>query len=138
MSRPNNRSQLMDRLGAVQANTVWAWCGVNDTEKKVYFSIWTDNSLTHRGEKAYVIQEPDWGIDDRGTRSPARNDQDSKLHLVFAAGYEPHGYFIVAKNPKAHPREIAETRTSFVVKLEMDRLADGTVVGMLRERIEIR
>jgi len=46
MARPENRSQLMERLGAVQTNTVWSWCGVNETDRKVYFSVWTDNSYS--------------------------------------------------------------------------------------------
>lgn len=47
MSRPKNRLQLMNRLGAEQLNNVWSWCAVNEAEKKVYFSIWTDNIHTH-------------------------------------------------------------------------------------------
>ena len=42
MARPENRLQLMERLGAKQANTVWAWCGVDDNKRRVYFSLWTD------------------------------------------------------------------------------------------------
>jgi len=44
MSRPANRMQLMDYLGAVQSNRVWSWCAVNEGEKRVNFSIWTDKS----------------------------------------------------------------------------------------------
>lgn len=139
MSRPQNRSQLMDRLGAVQLNTVWSWCGVNESEKKVYFSIWTDNTYTHNGEKGYIIQEPDWGVsDETGNKSAARNDQDAKFALVFDHGYEPHGYFIVAKDRTAHPREIADTRTSFVVRLQLETLQDGSIVGIPRDRVEVR
>jgi hypothetical protein len=29
----------MDYLGAKQKNFVWSWCGVNDEERKVYFSV---------------------------------------------------------------------------------------------------
>ena len=139
MSRPKNHSQLMERLGASQLNTVWSWCGVNEAERKVYFSIWTDNVHTYNGEKGYLIQGPGWGIsDEMGKRSAARNVQDAKFALVFEQGYEPYGYFIVAKNPTAHPREIAETRTSFVVRLELHRLSDGSIIGIPRSRIEIR
>ena len=139
MSRPQNRSQLMDRLGAVQLNTVWSWCGVNESERKVYFSIWTDNSYTLNGEKGYIIQEPDWGVsDETGNKSAARNDQDAKFSLVFDKGYEPYGYFIVAKDRTAHPREIADTRTSFVVRLQLETLQDGSIVGIPRDRVEVR
>lgn len=139
MSRPQNRAQLMDRLGAVQLNTVWSWCGVNASERKVYFSIWTDNIYTHNGEKGYIIQEPDWGVsDETGNKSAARNDQDAKFALVFDQGYEPYGYFIVAKDRTAHPREIADTRTSFVVRLQLETLQDGSIVGIPRDRVEVR
>ncbi|MET4678113.1 hypothetical protein ACVKN3_003671 [Luteibacter sp. PvP120] len=66
MSRPENRSQLMESLGAVRLNTVWSWCPVNEHERKVYFSIWVDNSFTHAGDKGYILQEPDWGVDGKG------------------------------------------------------------------------
>ena len=128
----------MDRLGAIQLNTVWSWCGVNESEKKVYFSIWTDNNHVHNGENGYIIQEPEWGINETGSKSAARNDQDAKFALVFDNGYEPYGYFIVAKDRNAHPREIAETRTSFVVKLQLHRLDDGSIVGIPQERVEVR
>lgn len=53
MGRPDNRLQLMDRLGAKQANTVWAWCGVDESNRKVYFSLWTD--LMHKDETGKAI-----------------------------------------------------------------------------------
>lgn len=139
MTRPENRSQLMDRLGASQLNTVWSWCAVNEAEKKVYFSIWTDSVQTHNGEKCYVIQEPFWGVNDEtGNKSAARNDQDAKLALVFEHGYNAYGYFIVAKDRAADPREIAETRTSFVVRLQLHRLTDRSIIAKILERIEVR
>lgn len=138
MTRPANRSELMDRLGAVQLNVMWSWCAVNEPEKKVYFSIWTDNLLKRDGKNSYIIQEPDWGIDEvSGRASPARNDQDAKLSLVFEQAYEPYGYFIEAKDRTAHPREIAATLTSFIMQLEMARLDDGSVIGTPTRRIEI-
>lgn len=138
MGRPENRLQLMERLGAVQTNTVWSWCGVNEEARKVYFSIWTDNTHSYNGTKAYIIQEPDWGINEFGHRSPARNDQDAKLSLVFDQGYEPWGYFIEVRDPRAHPREIANTLTSFVMLLELAKLDDGSIVGTPIKRVEVR
>jgi hypothetical protein len=138
MSRPENRLQLMERLGAVQFNNRLAWCGVNEAEKKVYFSIWTDSVHTHNGEKGYIIQEPDWGINDgTGNKDAPRNDQDAKLSLVLEHGYEPYGYFIVAKDRTTYPREIAETRTSFVFRLRLDTLEDGSIFGVPNGRIEV-
>lgn len=139
MSRPENRLQLMEHFGASQFNDRLAWCGVNDAEKKVYFSVWTDNTYTRNGSKGYLIQEPDWGIsDETGNKSAARNDHDTKLSLVFEQGYEPYGYFIVAKDRAAHPRDIAETRTSFVVRLQLEVLPDGSVFGFPTSHIEVR
>jgi len=138
MARPQNRSQLMERLGAVQTNTVWSWCGVNEAERKVYFSIWTDNGYPSSGAKSYIVQEPYWGINEKGSKSPARNDQDEKLELVFSQGYEPWGYFIEAKDPSVHPREIGNTHTSYVMRLRLERLQDGTVIGTLVQRVEVR
>lgn len=139
MSRPKNRLQLMDRLGAVQLNNVWSWCAVNEVEKKVYFSIWTDNAHTHNGQKGYLIQraagDPDGEVT---TRSAARDDRNAKFALVFEQGYEAYGYFIVAKDRFAQPREILETRTSFVMKLRLEHLADGSVWAVALERLEIR
>jgi hypothetical protein len=42
MAKPANRSQLSSYFGAKQRNAVWGWCAANDSEKKAYFSIWTD------------------------------------------------------------------------------------------------
>ena len=128
----------MDRVGAVQLNTVWSWCGVNEERRQVYFSIWTDALLKDAGPRTYRIQGPDWGMSEQGRRSASRNDQDAKLALVFEQGYEAWGYFIEAKDPTAHPREIANTATSFVVRLSIARLNDGTVTGQVLERVEIR
>lgn len=138
MSRPENRSQMMDRLGAIQVNTVWSWCAVNEKDRKVYFSIWTDSVHKVNGINHYVIQSPEWGgTESGGRRSAARSDQDAKLSLVFEQGYEPYGYFIEAKNPKAEPREIANTLTSFVMRLKLSRREDGAVIATSLQRIEI-
>lgn len=137
MARPANRSQLMKYLGAKQRNTVWSWCGVNDEERKVYFSIWLDTAKKRDGSRlSYIIQKPDWGIGD--TVFPARKDHDEKLSLVFEMGYEPYGYFIEAKDRNARPRQIEDTKTSFIVSLDLERLQDGTVLGYVKNRIEIR
>jgi hypothetical protein len=129
---------MMKRLGAAQLNTVWSWCAVNDSEKKVYFSLWTDQKVKQDGKSSYVVQESNWGVDEAsGSRSAARNDQDAKLALVFDQGYEPFGYFIQAKDPLARPREIAATLTSFVMHLNLSRLEDGSIVGTLLKRIEL-
>ncbi|MDZ7842615.1 MAG: hypothetical protein U5R46_17590 [Gammaproteobacteria bacterium] len=135
--KAENRSQLMDQLGAVQANTVWSWCAVNDEERKVYFSVWADLVHKHAGENRYTIQEPGWGIDEAGCRSPARNDHDEKLRLVFEQGYEPYGYFIEAQDPTAHPRQIAGIRTSFVMRLRLVRADGGSIYGVPLERVEL-
>jgi len=129
----------MARLGAVQVNTVWSWCAVNESRRRVYFSIWTDKACDYQGRRAYVMQEPDWGMDDvSGRKSPARNDQDAKFSLVFDGGYEPYGYFIVAKDPSEHPRQIAETRTTFVMKLELHTAESGEILGIPIERVDVR
>ena len=138
MSRPENRSQLMDRLGAIQLNTVWSWCGVNEDKRRVYFSIWADNLIKDAAPRTYKIQEPDWGVSENGGKSAARNDQDAKLALVFENGFEAWGYFIEAKDRTAHPREIASTATSFVVRLTLSKRIDGTIAGQIIERVEIR
>lgn len=138
MSRPENRMQLMDYLGATQINRVWSWCAVNEDEKRVYFSIWTDNRLREDGAKVYAIQEPDWGVLENEKKSPARNDHDYKLSLVLDQGYEAWGYFIEAKDKYAQPREIANTATSFVVRLVLSRRADGVIAGEVVDRVEIR
>jgi hypothetical protein len=125
----------MERLGAVQANVHWSWCAVNEKKRKVYFSIWTYHVFTHNGSKGYIIQEPDTHT---GSKSAARNDQDRKFALVFEQGYEPWGYFIVARDRTVIPHEIEETRTSFVVRLELTKLPDGTIFCKIVERVEIR
>lgn len=128
----------MDRLGAVQLNTVWSWCAVNEKTRRVYFSIWTDSLLKGVGPRTYRIQGPDWGLSEQGRKSAARNDQDAKLALVIDRGYEAWGYFIEAKDPNAQPREIENTATSFVVRLAISVRDDRTVTGQVLERVEIR
>ena len=138
MSRPQNRSQLMKYLGAVQKNTVWAWCGVNHEERKVYFSIWTHHSVKHsEGRSTYILQEPHWGMK-TGNASAARKDQDEKFRLVFELGYESFGYFNEAKDKNAQPAEIEHTKTSFIVGLEIERLSNGAIIGHITQRIDIR
>jgi len=131
---------MMEYLGAVQKNTVWSWCAVNDGEKKVYFSLWVDSGAKRDGKNiSYIVQEPDWGADeDTHSLSAARKDQDEKLGLVFDKGYEPWGYCIVAKDRHARPREIEETRTCFVYLLRLERLPDGTILAHPISRLNLR
>jgi hypothetical protein len=140
MSRLENRSQLMAYLGATQRNAVWSWCAVDEENKKVYLSVWTDTSKKRDGKRvSYLIQEPYWGIDENtSARSPARNDHDEKLSMIFDEGYEAYGYFIEAKDTTADPREIESTKTSFIFELELERLDDGSIIGYPLRRIEIR
>lgn len=105
---PENRSQLMEYLAAVQRNTVWSWCAVNEDEKKVYFSIWEDTRQKRSGDRkaSYLIQEPYWGVGSgTGAKSAARKDHDEKLSKAFDQGYEPYGYIVVAKDVNANTRE---------------------------------
>jgi len=139
MPRPQNRSQLMDYLGAKQRNVVWSWCAVNEEERKVYLSIWLDTAKKRDGHRlSYIVQEPDWGVDDAGALSAARRDHDEKLALVFDDGYEPFGYFIEAKDRNARPRQIEDTRTGFIFSLELERQSDGSILAYPKTRIEIR
>ena len=123
MPRLENRTQLMDYLGAKQRNTVWSWCAVNDEEKKVYFSVWVDTHKKRDGvHSSYVIQEPHWGIDEEtGSASAARKDHDEKLALVFDKGYEAYGYFIEAKDRHAQPRQIESTHTGFIFSFRLEK-----------------
>ncbi len=141
MTRPQNRSQLLKYFGAKQKNAMWSWCGINEEEKSVYFSVWTDslNQFGDKDQNYYTIQGPDWGVNEEtGAFSPARKDQDEKLDKVLNEGYEAFAYFIEPKNKNAHPREIGATRTSFVFLLELERLPDGAVIGYPVDRIEVR
>lgn len=140
MAKPENRSQLMEYLGAKQKNTVWSWCAVNDEERKVYFSVWMDTRSKRDGTTvSYVIQEPDWGVaQGTGSKSAARKDHDEKLSLVFNEGYEAYGYFIEPKDKNAYPREIESTKTSFIFSFELERQKDGSVLGYPKTRIEAR
>ena len=120
MSRAQNRAQLMELLGATQANTVWSWCGVNEEIRRVYFSVWSDHIYKESGGTRYLMQEPEWGVEE-GRIKPARNDHDEKFRLVFEQGYEPYVYFIDPVDPTTIPRQIAGIRTSFVMKVKVSR-----------------
>jgi hypothetical protein len=138
MARPQNRSQLMNRLGAVAQSTTWSSCAVNAAERKVYFGVWTDDGRPTNIGREYLLQSPDPGADERAADlRAARKDQDEKLELVFRDGYEAYAYFNVARDRLASPREIGKTRTSFVMRLALSRLPDGSVVGAPVERVEI-
>lgn len=139
MAKPENRSQLMTYFGAEQRNTVWSWCAVNEAEKKVYLSVWTDHGKTQPGDnrKSYILQEPHWGEKPDGAFQPARKDHDEKLDKVFESGYEAFGYFVEPKSRNTVPREIKNTRTSFVLRLELKRLNNGIVIGYPLERVEV-
>jgi len=129
----------MKYLGAKQKNPVWAWCAVNDEERKVYLSIWADTAKKRDGMRlSYLIQEPTWGIEDDGSMHSARKDHDEKLALVFEQGYEPYGYVVEAKDRHSRPRQIEKTQTSFIFSIELERLQDGSIIAYRKSRIEIR
>ena len=140
MPKPENRSQLMEYFGAKQKNTVWSWCAINDEQKSIYFSVWTDfrNKLGKKDRDYYIVQEPHWGLNEEsGSLSAARKDHDEKLQKAFEEGYATFGYFVEAKDKTAVPREIAHTKTSFVFSLELERLENGAVIGYPLQRIEV-
>ncbi|HEY3569045.1 MAG TPA: hypothetical protein VGP73_14010 [Thermoanaerobaculia bacterium] len=135
---PRNRTELLERLGAKQRNIVWSWSAVDEAGRKVYFSAWRDLAKKRDGQQiTYIIQEPDWGME-TGTPSPARKEQDENLALAFDHGYETFAYFIDAKDPAATPRQIANTTTSFIKAVRLERQPDGTVLAYPTRRIEIR
>lgn len=138
MARPENRSQLMAHFGAVQLNTVWSWCAVNDSDQSVYLSVWTDHVEKIDGVTTYTLQGPDWGVDELGRKSAARNDHDQELSLVFEHGYKAYGYFLEAKDRSAIPREIADIRSSFVMEMALSKSEDGWATGTPIKRIEVR
>lgn len=139
MSKPANRLQLMERFGATQLNDRWSWCAVNEAERQVFFSVWTDKVVKDAAGTRYILQEPHWGLNDAtGMSKAARHDQDNKFALVFDQGYKPFGYFVVAKDTTAVPREIAETRTGFVMRMALVRDELGVIFGTPLERIEVR
>ena len=141
MSKPENRSQLMKYFGATQKNTVWSWCGVNEQEQSVYFSIWTDyyNKFGEKDKKYYTIQEPHWGNKEQsGSQSAGKADHDINIDKVLNHGYKAFGYFIEAKDKNIVPREIKETRTSFVFSLELEKLPTGEIICYLIDRIEVK
>ena len=108
MARFTSRTQLMDYLGAKQRNVVWSWCAVNDEEKKVYFSLWSDMRKKRDGARvSYLIQEPNWGVDPKnGSESAARKDHDEKLVLALERGYEAYGYVVEAEDTGVESRKI--------------------------------
>lgn len=138
MSRAESRSQMMDKLGAVQLNTVWSWCAVNDKERKIYFSAWVDSKIKINEKWHYVVQEQDWGVDEEtGSFSAARNDQDKKFQLVFEEGYDPYLYFIEAEDTTVIPRTIKSIRTSFVFGAVLSRMENGDIIALPTKRIEL-
>ena len=141
MAKPSNRSELMAYFRAEQRNVVWSWCAVNEDERKIYLSVWTDFNGDHagNGRKSYIIQEPTWGTNDgHSSKSAARNDHDEKLDKIFNQGYEAFGYFIDAKDRNSIPREIKSTRTSFIFALELEKLKDGRIIGYPLTRINVK
>lgn len=140
MATLENRSQMMEYLGAQQKNTVWSWCAVDHEEQKVYFSMWADTrTKDSQGNIRYLIQEPSWGIDDvTSKKSAARKDHDEKLSLVFDKAYQPFGYVVVAKDISSHPREIEETKTGFIFEIELKQEPNGNIYARVINRINLR
>lgn len=139
--RSTSRQQLMNKLNAKQKNPMWSWCGINEENKKVYFSIWEDKRERRGNDNkaSYIVQEPHWGIDEQsGVVSPARKDHDEKISLALDGDYHAFGYIVVAKDPKAKPREIGRTKTSFIFELELKKCPDGTIIAYPERRIEIK
>ena len=137
MARAENRSQMMRKLNAKLINPQWAWCAVNEDEKKVYLSVWVDLVEDHEGSSRYLLQEPNWGVEESGEISKSRKDLNEKMRLISEEGYETFGYFVEAIDPDASPREIKETRTSFVMRLELTTEDNGCIYGVPVERISL-
>lgn len=91
---------------------------MNESDKSVYLSVWTDHVENVDGVTTYTLQGPGWGMES-GKKSAARNDHDAKIALVIDHGYKAYGYFIEAKDRTAIPREIVGIRTSFVMDMQL-------------------
>jgi hypothetical protein len=140
MNRNVSRSQLMKRLGAKPQNSDGGWCTVNEPDKKVFLSIWTDSRDRRPGDKevSYLVQEPDWGIcSHTGEKSQARKRHDDNLQKVFDEGYGAYGYFVVPDQATGGERQVKETKTSFIFSFELAKKDDGTVVGYPRYRLDM-
>lgn len=136
-----SRKALMDFLGAEQANTYWAWCGVDHTERRVYFSMWTYTREENAGVVSYTVQGPDWGVDDKGRKNASRSDHYKKLALVFNDGYEAWGY-LIEHDDRAWERhqvtKIEATVTSRIYQLRLAVLQDGSVQGVVTNEIQLK
>ncbi len=138
MPRFTSRTQLMDYLGARQRNVVWSWCAVNDEERKVYLSLWADMRAKRDGARvSYVVQKPDWGVNEAGSKSPARKDHDEKLQLALEGGYESYGYLVEPRDRNVIPREIESTETSFIFRLQLEKQSDGSILGYPIARLNL-
>ena len=140
MIRNTSRSQLMKRLGAKPQNSDGGWCAVNETERKVFLSVWTDSRGVRSGdnEVSYLVQEPDWGIcSETGKKSQTRKRHDENLKKIFEEGYDAYGYFVVPDTTQGDARLIKETKTSFIFSFELARREDGTVLGYPKYRLDL-
>ena len=140
MIKNQSRSQLMKRLGAKPQNSDGGWCAVNEAEKKVFLSIWTDSRSKRSGDEeiSYLVQEPEWGIcDETGEKSQARKRHDENLNKIFDKGYDAYGYFVVPEKSAGEERKIKETKASFIFSFELAKRDDGTVLGYPRYRLDL-
>ena len=122
MSKPENRLQRMQRFGATQLNDHWSWCAINEATREVFFSVWTDKVIKGTGGTRYILQEQHMGLNDgTGMSKATQHDQDNKFALVLEQGCAAFSYFVVAKDTTAVLREIAETRTGFVMRMALEK-----------------
>jgi hypothetical protein len=136
-----SRKALMDFLGAEQANTYWAWCGVAHAERKVYFSMWTNTREEKAGVVTYTVQGPDWGVDDKGRKNASRSDHDKKLAMVLNDGYEAWGYLIEQDDrawERDHITKIEATVTNRIYQLRLAVLQDGSVQGVVTNEVQLK
>lgn len=96
-----SRLEFMTKVGAKMTNHNWAWVGVDNDKKRVYFSTW-EHLKRPDGESSkpqYLVFAAQWGV----KKPPGFNDAKKALKLISDDGYEARLLMLVATEKFSYP-----------------------------------
>lgn len=150
-TKPENRKQLLELLGATQKNVQWSWCAVDEKHKRVFFTVWNQEQLNKNHKKdplIYLVQQPWWGINETGNNSASRNDHNEKLRLYFQEKYTAYCYILKRKMDGSIPTLPVKIDgiCDFIYRIELVEIPrldeetgapkENTIIGIVKYRID--
>ena len=131
------RLEFMTKVGAVMTNQQWAWVGVDNNKKRVYFSTW-EHLKKPGGDSRnpqYLVFAEQWGGSELDKKPLGFKDAKNAMRLIRDQGYEARLLMLVATEKFSYPDaiegeevkiQIVKGTQFFTASLNTENLGDAS------------